>query len=46
MNPAALRDQADRVRFYAHMLSHDEMAADRLRDFAAELDARAAALEP
>ena len=48
--PAALREQADRARFYAHMfearlLRRDDAAVQRLRAYAAELEAQAAALE-
>jgi hypothetical protein len=46
----ALREQADRARFYAHMfeahmLRSGDAAVKRLRAYAAELEAQAAALE-
>jgi hypothetical protein len=44
MSPAALRRRANHVRKLAHALSHPE-AANALHDYAAELDARADALE-
>jgi hypothetical protein len=40
----ALRSQADRARFYADVLGQDE-AVERLREYSAELDAQADALE-
>ena len=48
--PTALREQADRARFYAHMfearmLRGDDAVVQRLRAYAAELDAQAAALQ-
>ena len=48
--PTALREQADRARFYAHMfeahmLRGDDAAVQRLLAYAAELEAHAAALE-
>ena len=48
--PTALREQADRARFYAHMfeahmLRGDDAVVKRLRAYAAELEVRAAALE-
>ena len=44
-NPQALHKEADRARFYAHLIG-DEEAASRLRQYAAELDAMAEAAEP
>ena len=44
--PAELRERADRARFYAHSVGDGgDGAAGRLRDFAAELEDQAAALE-
>jgi hypothetical protein len=40
----ALRDEANRARFYAHCI-RDAPAAERLRQYAADLEAQAAALE-
>ena len=50
VTPTALREQADRARFYAHMfeahmLRGDDAVVKRLRAYAAELEVRAAALE-
>jgi len=50
VTPTALREQADRARFYAHMfeahmLRGDDAAVQRLFAYAAELEAHAAALE-
>jgi hypothetical protein len=50
VTPTALREQADRARFYAHMfethmLRGEDAAAQRLLTYAAELEAHAAALE-
>jgi hypothetical protein len=50
VTPTALREQADRARFYArmfetHMLRGDDVVAQRLLAYAAELEAHAAALE-
>jgi hypothetical protein len=50
VTPTALREQADRARFYAHMfethmLRGDDAVAQRLLAYAAELEAHAAALE-
>jgi hypothetical protein len=50
VTPTVLREQADRARFYAHMfearlLRRDDAAVQRLRAYAAELEAQAAALE-
>ena len=50
VTPTALREQADRARFYAHMfqahmLRGDDAAAQRLVAYAAELEIHAAALE-
>jgi mannitol-1-phosphate/altronate dehydrogenase len=44
---AALRDEADRVRFYAQMLRHrfrDPVTADQLQAVAVDLERQAAAL--
>ena len=41
----ALHKEADRARFYAHLI-RDEEVASRLRQYAAELDAMAEAAEP
>ena len=41
----ALHKEADRARFYSHLIG-DEEAANRLRQYAAELDAMAEATEP
>jgi hypothetical protein len=43
--PRAMHDEADRARFYAHLIG-DEAAAQRLRHYAAELEAAAEAAEP
>jgi hypothetical protein len=50
VTPTALREQADRARFYAHMfeahmLRGDDAAVQRLFAYAAELEEHAAALE-
>jgi hypothetical protein len=48
VTPTALREQADRAWFYAHMfeaLRGDDAAVQRLRAYAVELDAQAAALQ-
>jgi len=42
--PTALREQADRARFYALTFGDDEATAERMRTYAAELEARAEAL--
>ena len=47
ITPTALREQADRARFYAHvfkarMLRRDDAAMQRLLAYAAELEAQAA----
>jgi hypothetical protein len=49
-SPTALREQADRARFWAHMfeahiLRGDDAAVRRLLAYAAELEAQAVALE-
>jgi hypothetical protein len=43
--PRAMRDEADRARIYAHLIG-DQAAAQRLRRYAAELEAAAEAAEP
>jgi hypothetical protein len=43
--PHAMREEADRARFYAHLLG-DGDAANRLRQYAAQLEAMAEAEEP
>jgi hypothetical protein len=43
--PRAMHEEADRARFYAHLIG-DEAAAQRLRQYAAELEAMAEAAEP
>ena len=46
VTPATLREQADSARYYAYLVGDGgDGAAGRLRDFAAELEERAAALE-
>jgi hypothetical protein len=42
-DPQALHKEADRARFYAHLI-RDEEAVNRLRQYAAELDAMAEAV--
>ena len=42
--PESLRHEADRARFYALMM-RDELTVERLREYATELDAKAAELE-
>lgn len=43
-SPETLRKQAEHARWLADCVAGD-IAADRLRDYAAELDARAAAVD-
>jgi hypothetical protein len=44
-NPQALHKEADRARFFAHLIG-DEETANRLRQYAAELEAMAQVEEP